>query len=44
MSNFLKYAFNEYYKVQKNDVKKLYEYAKKLNVYDKIKEFMEVFS
>lgn len=41
---YLKYAFNEYYKVQKNDVKKLYEYAKKLNVYDKIKEFMEAFS
>lgn len=40
---YLKYAFNEYYKVQKNDVKKLYEYAKKLNVYDKVKEFMEVF-
>ena len=40
---YLKYAFNEYYKVQKNDVKKLYEYAKKLNVYDKVKEFMEIF-
>ena len=40
---YLKYAFNEYYKVQKNDVKKLYEYAKKLNIYDKVKEFMEVF-
>ncbi len=40
---YLKYAFNEYYKVQKKDTKKLYEYAKKLNVYDKIKEFMEVF-
>lgn len=40
---YLKYAFNEYYKIQKNDVKKLYEYAKKLNVYDKVKEFMEVF-
>lgn len=40
---YLKYAFNEYYKVQKNDIKKLYEYAKKLNVYDKVKEFMEVF-
>ena len=40
---YLKYAFNEYYKVQKNDVKKLYKYAKKLNVYDKVKEFMEVF-
>ena len=41
--DYLKYAFNEYYKIQKNDVKKLYEYAKKLNVYDKVKEFMEVF-
>lgn len=40
---YLKYAFNEYYKVQKNDTKKLYEYAKKLNIYDKVKEFMEVF-
>ena len=40
---YLKYAFNEYYKVQKNDTKKLYEYAKKLNTYDKVKEFMEVF-
>lgn len=40
---YLKYAFNEYYKVEKNDVKKLYEYAKKLNVYEKVKEFMEVF-
>ncbi len=40
---YLKYAFNEYYKVQKKDIKKLYEYAKKLNVYDKVKEFMEVF-
>lgn len=40
---YLKYAFREYYKIQKNDVKKLYEYAKKLNVYDKVKEFMEVF-
>jgi predicted transcriptional regulator of viral defense system len=40
---YLKYAFNEYYKVQKKDTKKLYEYAKKLNVYDKVKEFMEVF-
>lgn len=40
---YLKYAFNEYYKVQKNDIKKLYEYARKLNVYDKVKEFMEVF-
>ena len=40
---YLKYAFNEYYKIQKNDIKKLYEYAKKLNVYDKVKEFMEVF-
>lgn len=40
---YLKYAFKEYYKVQKNDVKKLYEYAKKLNVYGKVKEFMEVF-
>lgn len=40
---YLKYAFNEYYKVQNNDVKKLYEYAKKLNVYDKVKAFMKVF-
>lgn len=40
---YLKYAFNEYYKVQKNDTKKLYEYAKKLNVYEKVKKFMEVF-
>ena len=40
---YLKYAFSEYYKIQKNDVKKLYEYARKLNVYDKVKEFMEVF-
>ena len=40
---YLKYAFNEYYKVQKNDIKKLYEYAKELNIYDKVKEFMEVF-
>ena len=40
---YLKYAFNEYYKIQKNDTKKLYEYAKTLNVYDKVKEFMEVF-
>lgn len=40
---YLKYAFSEYYKVQKNDIKKLYEYAKKLNVYEKVKEFMEVF-
>lgn len=40
---YLKYAFNEYYKVQKNDTKKLYEYAKKLNIYNKVKEFMEVF-
>ena len=40
---YLKYAFNEYYKIQKNDIKKLYEYAKKLNVYDKVKDFMEVF-
>lgn len=40
---YLKYAFNEYYKIKKNDTKKLYEYAKQLNVYDKIKEFMEVF-
>ena len=31
---YLKYAFNEYYKVRKNDVKKIYEYAKKLNVYE----------
>lgn len=40
---YLKYAFNIYYKVQKNDIKKLYEYAKELNVYDKVKEFMEIF-
>lgn len=40
---YLKYAFNEYYKVQKTDIKKLYQYAKKLNVYDKVKQFMEVF-
>ena len=40
---YLKYAFTEYYKNQKNDTKKLYEYARKLNVYDKVKEFMEVF-
>ena len=40
---YLKYAFNEYYEVQKNDTKKLYEYAKKLNIYNKVKEFMEVF-
>lgn len=40
---YLKYAFNEYYKIQKNDIKKLYEYAKKLNIYDKVKEFMEIF-
>lgn len=40
---YLKYAFNEYYKVQNNSVKKLYEYAKKLNIYEKVKEFMEVF-
>lgn len=40
---YLKYAFNEYYKVQKHDIKKLYEYAKKLNIYDKVTEFMEVF-
>ena len=39
---YLKYAFNEYYKVQKKDTKKLYEYAKKLNIYDKVKEFMEI--
>lgn len=40
---YLKYAFVEYYRVQKNDTKKLYEYAKKLNVYEEIKEFMEAF-
>lgn len=40
---YLKYAFFEYYKVQKNDTKKLYEYARKLNIYEKVKEFMEVF-
>lgn len=40
---YLKYAFSEYYRVQKHDVKKLYEYAKKLNIYNKVKEFMEVF-
>lgn len=40
---YLKYAFNEYYKIQKNDTKKLYEYAKKLNIYDKVKEFMDIF-
>lgn len=40
---YLKYAFNEYYKVQKNDTKKLYEYARKLGIYDKVKEFMEIF-
>lgn len=40
---YLKYAFFEYYKVQKNDTKKLYEYAKKLDIYEKVKEFMEVF-
>ncbi len=40
---YLKYAFNEYYKVQKKDVKKLYNYAKKLGIYKEVKEFMEVF-
>ena len=40
---YLKYAFNEYYKIQKNNPQKLYEYAKKLNIYPKVKEFMEVF-
>ncbi len=40
---YIKYAFHEYYKVEKNDIKKLYEYAKKLNVYEALKEFMEIF-
>lgn len=40
---YLKYAFNEYYKVQKHDTKLLFSYAKKLNVYNKVKEFMEIF-
>ncbi len=40
---YLKYAFYEYYKVQRNDIKKLYEYARKLNVYNKVISFTEIF-
>lgn len=41
-SEYIKYAFTEYYKVQKNNTFKLYQYAKKLNIEKEINEYLEV--
>lgn len=41
-SEYIKYAFTEYYKVQKNNTFKLYQYAKKLNMEKEINEYLEV--
>lgn len=41
-TEYLKYAFTEYYKNQKHDTFKLYQYAKKLNIEKEIHEYIEV--
>jgi len=41
-TEYLKYAFIEYYKNQKHDTFKLYQYAKKLNIENEIHDYMEV--
>ncbi|MEG0799074.1 MAG: type IV toxin-antitoxin system AbiEi family antitoxin domain-containing protein [Bacilli bacterium] len=41
-SEYIKYAFTEYYKIQKNNTFKLYQYAKKLNIEKEINEYLEV--
>ena len=38
---YIKYAFNQYYRKEKHDTFKLYQYAKKLGVEKQIHEFME---
>ncbi len=38
----LKYVFTEYYKNQKHDPFKLYEYAKKLNIEKEIRDYMKI--
>ncbi len=41
--DYIKYAFNEYYKVQKHDTFKLFKYARQLGVDKKINMFMKIF-
>lgn len=38
---YVKYAFVEYYRNQKHDTFKLYQYAKKMNLQKEVHEFME---
>ena len=39
---YVKYAFNEYYKVQKHDTFKLYKYARIMGIEEKVSNFMGV--
>ena len=41
-TKYLKYAFNEYYKIQKQDTFKLYQYTKKFNIEKEIYGYFEV--
>lgn len=41
--DYIKYAFTEYYKVQKHDTFKLFKYARQLGIEKKINNFMRIF-
>lgn len=40
--DYIKYAFTEYYKVQKHDTFKLFKYARELGIDEKVSKFMGV--
>ena len=41
--DYIKYAFNEYYKVQKHDTFKLLKYARELGIEEKVSKFVRFF-
>lgn len=42
LDNIIKYAFNEYYIVQKHDTFKLYKYARIMEIEEKVNNFMKI--